>query len=395
MNFKSKPFIYENIRNEIEKQILSGSLGIGSKISSERELASEFGCNFHTVRKALSFLEKEGVLERKIGSGTFVRSLPGANYPLTPPAANNSGLKKVGLLFDPTGGGDYLTSLLGSFKERSKDCNVDLDFNIIIDFSDSGESTFMGFDEAGFDALIIPWFSQKIKQQNIPKFIEKCTCPVVLPVVIPGLEKNCFQQGSFYGEGNYRRTRMQCQYFEKIGYSNIALLGPYQVKENTFQDCLVEYSRYVNETGIDSLVGMIDDGNQGEKRVIDRWESFKGDIGVVCYDDVYALRFISALHKFGWRVPEDIGIISYNNIPGSEQSFPPLSTMQFPFDFAAKTMLEHAISMADGKDNRQLQHAPQKFVIRESCGGVLRLGKKKAEEITEALENSILLDSSL
>ena len=55
--------------------IRSGTLSPGDKLPTEPRLARELSVSRATLRDALSLLEREGFLERKHGSGTFVKSL--------------------------------------------------------------------------------------------------------------------------------------------------------------------------------------------------------------------------------------------------------------------------------------------------------------------------------
>jgi DNA-binding GntR family transcriptional regulator len=67
----NKP-LYAQIQEYITESILSGKLKPESKIQSERELSEDLGVSRMTVRKALTELVNEGLLERKHGSGTYV-----------------------------------------------------------------------------------------------------------------------------------------------------------------------------------------------------------------------------------------------------------------------------------------------------------------------------------
>ena len=69
-------FVYPRIAGAIRKKIEDREYPLGSKIPSERELAAEFYVNRMTVRRALSILESEGLIQRKRGSGTFASSVP-------------------------------------------------------------------------------------------------------------------------------------------------------------------------------------------------------------------------------------------------------------------------------------------------------------------------------
>src|SRR5512141_1538373 len=67
----NKP-LYSRIQEHIAELILSGKLTPETKIQSEREFSEDLGVSRMTVRKALTELVNEGLLERKHGSGTYV-----------------------------------------------------------------------------------------------------------------------------------------------------------------------------------------------------------------------------------------------------------------------------------------------------------------------------------
>ena len=67
----NKP-LYARIQEYIAELILSGKLAPDAKIQSEREFSDDLGVSRMTVRRALTELVNEGLLERKHGSGTYV-----------------------------------------------------------------------------------------------------------------------------------------------------------------------------------------------------------------------------------------------------------------------------------------------------------------------------------
>lgn len=64
--------IYIQIHDQIKEKIESGFWQIGDRLPSERELSTQFGVSRMTLRQAIQTLADEGILERKIGSGTYV-----------------------------------------------------------------------------------------------------------------------------------------------------------------------------------------------------------------------------------------------------------------------------------------------------------------------------------
>lgn len=67
----NKP-LYTRIQEYIADLILSGKLAPDSKIQSERDFSEDLGVSRMTVRRAITELVNEGLLERKHGSGTYV-----------------------------------------------------------------------------------------------------------------------------------------------------------------------------------------------------------------------------------------------------------------------------------------------------------------------------------
>ena len=64
--------VYKQLRELLEKKIASGELIPGDRIFTESRLAEEFQVSRTTIRRALGGLEKDGLIVRFPGKGTFV-----------------------------------------------------------------------------------------------------------------------------------------------------------------------------------------------------------------------------------------------------------------------------------------------------------------------------------
>ena len=65
--------LYLQLSDWIEKMIKRETFKVGSKLTSEGELAKDFQLNRNTVRHAISLLVHRGLLEKRKGVGTFMR----------------------------------------------------------------------------------------------------------------------------------------------------------------------------------------------------------------------------------------------------------------------------------------------------------------------------------
>lgn len=64
--------LYEQIKEAIKKEIVTGSLRAGEKLPSVRSLARDLKISILTVKKAYDELVEEGFIETRQGLGSFV-----------------------------------------------------------------------------------------------------------------------------------------------------------------------------------------------------------------------------------------------------------------------------------------------------------------------------------
>lgn len=73
---------YQQLKDRIIRQIVSGALKPGDRVSSENELAGTAGVSRMTANRALRELTDQGYLERIAGVGTFVSDRKAASHVL-------------------------------------------------------------------------------------------------------------------------------------------------------------------------------------------------------------------------------------------------------------------------------------------------------------------------
>ena len=66
---------YNYIAGVVRKKIIDGDYEINQKLPSEKELGAEFSASKLTIKKALDILVSEGLIIKRRGAGTFVKSL--------------------------------------------------------------------------------------------------------------------------------------------------------------------------------------------------------------------------------------------------------------------------------------------------------------------------------
>ena len=72
MDFNSNKLIYLQICDSICEKIMSGELGLDSRIPSVRDYGAEIGVNPNTVMRSYEKLTNDGIIYNKRGIGYFI-----------------------------------------------------------------------------------------------------------------------------------------------------------------------------------------------------------------------------------------------------------------------------------------------------------------------------------
>ncbi|EHE1607473.1 GntR family transcriptional regulator, partial [Salmonella enterica] len=65
--------VFQDIARKLKDNINGYTYNVGDLLPTEIQLSQTYNVSRNTLRKALDILEKEGMIERKHGSGTYVR----------------------------------------------------------------------------------------------------------------------------------------------------------------------------------------------------------------------------------------------------------------------------------------------------------------------------------
>jgi len=71
---------YQQILDDLKESIASGKYGVGQRLPSEHELVKKFGTSRVTVNRALRELQITGLIDRRAGSGSYVKASTSKAY---------------------------------------------------------------------------------------------------------------------------------------------------------------------------------------------------------------------------------------------------------------------------------------------------------------------------
>lgn len=160
------------------------------------------------------------------------------------------------------------------------------------------------------------------------------------------------------------------QYLLDLGHRRIGLItGP--ITSQSSANRLAAYRATIERHGLlfdPALVaagdGRVEGGRRGAHLLL---TSPLPPTAVFCYNDLTAIGAILAAKKLGLRVPQDISVVGFDDIPFAEYVDPPLTTIRQRRYEMGRLAVEMVFDLLDGLDPEANIFLSGELIVRESC----------------------------
>lgn len=165
-------------------------------------------------------------------------------------------------------------------------------------------------------------------------------------------------------------VRMALEHLHKLGHRRIAYLDAGWLGD--VAERREAYSEFVAEHGLKLPAGYHQEGDNdigsGQEAFARTMRLQDPPTAVMCATDQVALGALSEAQKAGIRVPEDVSVVGFDDIPLARFSIPPLTTVRQPLERLAKAAVEEVVAIIGGDKDRasDIQYLRPELVIRDS-----------------------------
>ena len=175
---------------------------------------------------------------------------------------------------------------------------------------------------------------------------------------------------------NVNGARMAVEHLIRLGHRRIATItGPLHMIAG--QDRLSGYRQALEARGIPVEEELIVEGDFTEA---------SGTVGmqrllpvsptaVFVASDMMAIGALKALRQAGWQVPQDIALVSFDDIPIASAIEPALTTVRQPIERMGSMAVEVLLTVLEASSEEEAPAQrivlPTELVIRASCGSAL------------------------
>jgi len=166
--------------------------------------------------------------------------------------------------------------------------------------------------------------------------------------------------------------RLATQHLIDLGHRQIAeISGP--LRNHDGYDRHVSWTATLKEYGLSTTLSeegdfSIEGGYQAMNRLLDRGEPFTA---VFVANDSMAFGAHTALRQRGLRVPADISVIGFDDIPEAAHFVPGLTTVRQDFYLLGRLAIEYLVSLIGDPDTPVHQRVlPPRLIVRESTRAI-------------------------
>src|SRR5512136_1165544 len=179
---------------------------------------------------------------------------------------------------------------------------------------------------------------------------------------------------SYVDSDNVGGAREAVTHLLRLGRCRVATItGPQNMIAGA--DRLAGYVAALRNRGVmsdPSLIAESDFTEAGGFRAMQQLLSHRLD-AVFAASDIMAIGAMRALREAGLRVPEDVAVVGFDDLPQSARIEPPLTSVRQPIYRLGATAVDSLLDLFEYPDSPPRRIVlPTELVVRTSCGSALR-----------------------
>ena len=364
---------HRELSRQIRADVAAGRFAAGARLPGEPQLAKRFGVSRPTVSRALLDLQHEGLIERRAGSGTYIRT--GA------PALASASTRQIGLLIPGLGNTEIFELVCGELASlaRVHDYSLlwggsahprhDTDASV-----GHAEELCRHFAERRASGVFFAPYELVPGKESANRRLAESLRQAGIPVVLLDRDLGAFPSRSD---------------FDLVGLDNVAggyLLAEHLIKLGRRRLCFV--ARPHSAPTVDARIAGVREALVRHRLETDpRWlcvgdpadgkfvrslvAGARAD-AFVCANDHTAAVLLRSLEAARVKVPRDVAVVGFDDARYATLVSPALTTIHQPCRdlavIALRTMLERIAEPS--LPARSVALTPR-LVVRESCGAYL------------------------
>ena len=364
---------HRDISRQLRAQIAAGRYAAGARLPSEPQLVKHFGVSRPTVGRALLDLQNEGLIERRAGSGTYVKG--GAS------AQAASSTRQLGLLIPGLDTTEIFQLICGELASLARVHEYSLlwggsthprhDTDASLEHA---EELCQQFNERKVSGVFFAPYELMPEQEQANRRLAVSLRQAGIPVVLLDRDLMPFPNRSDFdlvGLDNMAGGYLLAEHLIKLGCRRLRFVARPR-SAPTVDARIAGVREALVRHRLDLDPGWLNIGDPAEAKFVRKLTAGKQADAFICANDDTAAILMRSLETAGVKVPRDARVVGFDDAKHATLVSPPLKTIHQPSRdiavIAFRAMLERIAEPT--LPARSLTLAPR-LVVRESCGAYL------------------------
>ena len=363
---------YREISRDLLSEIAAGRYDLSGKLPSEGQLVKRYQVSRPTAARALRELQEQGILERRVGAGTFL-----SNNRSTP----KSGQPQLGLLIPGLGKTEIFEVICGELASLTRGddvglvwCGTSSPLQTEDESVQHAEKLCEQFIEKRVSGVFFAPFEHTAGMEDVNRRLAERLQQAGIAVMLLDRDITAFPRRSDFdlvSVDNFAAAYQLTEHLLKLGCEDLLFVAPpfsaptVNSRIAGAREALLDYDRPIprkfmrlSEPDDPQLMKGLTSGQHLD--------------AILCSSDRVAAVLIQSLERAKVRVPRDLRVVGFDDIKYATLLSPPLTTMHQPCREIAVTAYR---GLLDRIQNPSLPPRcfvlPARLVVRESCGAYL------------------------
>src|SRR6185369_6151169 len=371
---------HRDISRQLRADIAAGRYVAGARLPSEPQLVKQFGVSRPTVGRALLDLQNEGLIERRAGSGTYVKG--GA------PAQAASSTRQLGLLIPGLDTTEIFQLICGELASlaRVHEYTVlwggsthprqDTDASL-----EHAEELCQQFIERKVSGVFFAPYELMPEQERANRRLAVSLRQAGIPVVLLDRDLLPFPNRSDFdlvGLDNMAGGYLLAEHLIKLGCRHLRFVArprsapTVDARIAGVREALVRHQ-------LDHDPRWLNTGDPADAKFVRKLTAGKQTDAFICANDDTAATLMRSLEAGGIKVPRDVRVVGFDDAKYATLVSPSLTTIHQPSRdiamIAFRAMLER---IAEPMLPARSFALTPRLVVRESCGAYLPRARGKS-----------------
>jgi len=373
---------YRSIFDALKQQIESNHYSHGKRLPSETELGKRFGVSRPTASRALRDLQNLGIIERRAGSGSYLR--PSIAAPPKAPKAT------FGLLVPGLGNTEILDPICNEITRFSQSLGSTVLWGDTVVSVSTGEDVLAlcrQYIERKVDGVFFAPVEAIPDREAVNRTI--CSMLAEASVAIVLLDRDVLEfpqrsQHDLVGIDNFAAGYVLTEHLLAHGNRDFRFLARPNYPATTDLR-LAGCREAINRAGLPQTQPLAWFGESTDPDFIREMLSPTMPHAVLCSNDQTAAKLIRTLSNMGVSLPRDLRVVGFDDVRYATLLTVPLTTVHQPYRAIGQAAVRAMQKRIHHPDRvAQQVYLPFHLVVRESCGCNSRPATDSTPTVLEA-----------